>query len=90
MVWNARTSASDAALSCSGSPITPRRYGCTAYAWLMSWNTIPYGLASTRWSYSPITTLRSVTKFASSTVRLAMRSASAQSSRSRWFAGTVS
>ena len=77
------TVSSEAALSSSGFPMTPYLYGCVVYAPFTSWNSIPYGLASTDWSYSPMTTLRSVTKFGWSTVRFAMRSASAHSSRSR-------
>ena len=50
----------------------------------------PYGEASTRSRYSSFTTDRSDSKLACTTARFAIRSASAQSSVSRWFDGTMS
>ena len=49
-----------------------------------------FGSASTRCKYSCFTTSRSERKFPSSTLSVAMRSASAHSRRSRWFDGTTS
>ena len=72
-------------------PIPGRLYGCSRYdAEENALKSRPYGEARTRWRYSSSTTARSDLKFASSTLRFIIRSASAQSSVSRWFDGTTS